>query len=314
VAAYYTLSGGELMHKRINLLIYGLAFSLFLWMFFLVAPLATIGAYNSTALVNTTVNITNAAPYFTRVVADTPINLIGYSNKTVFCNVTVFDYDNDTLTVNATFYLEGVASYGDIDDGNNHYTNRTCERTSPQATTMNYTCAFRVEYFANNHTAWRCNATVTDSITTVPGSNVSNYVTINPLVAIKLPTLLDYGNLETGWISNDTIANVTNAGNRNANISVQGYAVTPGDGLAFDCDSGSIALEHEKYDAVPGSPYSFMPTLTGSNVQIESFFVPQRISETADSYNNTYWKVYIPVGAGGTCNGKILFTASDRLG
>jgi hypothetical protein len=286
------------------------------WSFILIAPLTITGAYNSTALVNTTVNITNAAPYFTRVVADTPINLIGYGNKTVFCNVTVFDYDNDTLIVNATFYLEGVASYGDVDDGNNHYTNRSCERISPQATSMNYTCAFRVEYFANNNTVWRCNATVTDSITTIDGSNVSNYVTINPLVAIKLPTILDYGNLQTGETSNDTIANVTNAGNRNVNISVEGYAVTPGDGLAFDCDSGSIPLSYERYNTTNTSvaAYPFMTQLTGTTNQIENnFYVVQRTSETQDSYNETFWKVQIPIGAGGVCNGKILFTANDRL-
>ncbi len=286
-----------------------------IWSFMLLAPQLATGAYNSTALVNTTVNITNAAPYITRIVADTPINLIGYSNKTVFCNLTVFDYDNDTLIVNATFYLEGVASYGDADDGNNHYTNRSCERISPQATSMNYTCAFRVEYFANNNTNWRCNATVTDSITVVDGTNVSNYVTINPLVAIVLPTLIDYGNLQTGEISNDTIANVTNGGNRNANISVEGYAVTPGDGLAFDCDSGSIPLSYERYNTTNSSTaaYPFMTQLTGTTNQLEnSFYVPQRVSETQDSAEETFWKVQIPVGAGGVCNGKILFTASDR--
>ena len=45
---------------------------------------------------------------------------------------------------------------------------------------------------------------------------------------------------------------------------------------------------------------------------IPSFYVPQRIDETYDSMNATFWKVQIPVGAGGVCNGKILFSATDR--
>lgn len=289
----------------------------FIWVFLMSAPKEIIGAYNSTALVNTTVNITNAAPYITRIVADTPINLVGYGTKTVFCNLTVFDFDNDTLSVNATFYLEGVASYSSPDDGNNHYLNNSCKRISEQGTSMNYTCAFAVQYYANNNTMWRCNATVSDGVTDVPTANLSNYVKINPLVAIKLPTLVDYGDLQTGEVSNNTIANVTNAGNRNANISVEGYAVTPGDGLAFTCTSGSIPLSYERYNSTRTSgtaSYPFLTQLTGTTNMIENgFFVPQRTSEITESVNNTHWRVQIPVGAGGVCNGKILFTATDRL-
>ena len=54
-----------------------------------------------------------------------------------------------------------------------------------------------------------------------------------------------------------------------------------------------------------------MTELTGSNLLIENFLVPQRIWETYDQVNSTFWKVQIPVGAGGICDGKIMFTATD---
>jgi hypothetical protein len=59
-----------------------------------------------------------------------------------------------------------------------------------------------------------------------------------------------------------------------------------------------------------------MKPVTNSDVQIVDgdFHVLQRTNETEESKNATYWKVYIPVGAAGVCNGKLMFTATDRNG
>lgn len=290
------------------LLFFGL---LMAWVMLLAEPMTVGQPYNQTALVNTTVNITNSAPLIYAITLDTPINLIAYDNKTVYCNVTVFDYDNQTLELNATLYINGVSTPTSADDGNNHYTNASCSRITSQDRLMNYTCSFDLRYYADNTTNWICNATVKDS-EGVSASNVSNYATVTPLVAIKIPDLLDYGNLAVNQISNDTAANVTNAGNRNANISVEGYGQTPLDGYAFICDFGTIALSYERYNVTVNSTFSDMSQLTGATTMIPSFYVPQRTSESADSINQTYWKVQIPIGAGGVCNGKILFTATDK--
>jgi hypothetical protein len=266
-------------------------------------------SYNSTALVNTTVNITNAAPLISSINLETPINLVAYSTKTVYCNVTAYDYDNNTNMVNATFYHSSVQPTS-ADNNNNHYSNTTCSRISPLSYYTNFTCGFDVSYFANNGT-WYCNATVTDTLS-VSTSNLSNSGTLNPLIAIKVPLLLDYGDVGVNRVSNDTLANITNAGNRNANISVEGYGATPQDGYAMICSSGSIALNLERYNITANSSYMDMTQLTGTTTMIRNYFVPQRTSPTDDSMNITYWKISIPIGAGGVCNGKILFTASDK--
>lgn len=283
-----------------------------IWWLFLTEPIILGQPYNQSVLVNTTVNITNAAPMVSNVLLDTPITLIAYDNKTVFCNATIFDWDNQTITVNATLYHEGQALANAIDDGNNHYSNTSCKRATLQNREMNYTCSFNVKYYANNNTNWRCNVTALDT-RSASATNYSNTAQINPLVAIKIPQLLNYGDLMVNEISTDTLANVTNAGNRDANISVEGYGTTPGDGLAFVCDFGVIPLSYERYsNATVNATYASMNQLTGTTRMIPRFYVPQRTSEVTDSMNFTYWKVQIPTGAGGVCNGKILFTATDR--
>jgi hypothetical protein len=135
---------------------------------------------------------------------------------------------------------------------------------------------------------------------------------VNPLVAIKIPLILDYGQLSVNEISNDTLANITNVGNRDANITVKGYGLTEGDGYAMVCDSGNIAVNYERYDTYAETDYTFMYELTSSDYMMPSFWVPQRQHETLEFSNSTYWKIQIPSGAGGICKGKILFTAVDR--
>ncbi len=297
---------------NIGLALLFLLIMLGLWTFLLVGPnFSASQAYNETYIVNTTVNITNAAPLITAISLDTPVNLLSYNTTTVFCNVSVYDYDNDTLVVNATLFLEGVVGPDDNDDGNNHYSNTSCSPITPQDENMDYICAFEVQYYADNSSDWICNATVDDG-GLVPTNNISNYAIINPLVAIKMDPLLDYGDLEVGETSPDRTANVTNAGNRDANISVEGWGDTPGDGYAFVCDFGHIDLSYERYNTTGGSGYPDMYQLTGATSMIPDFYVPQRTSESQDSISPTYWQVQIPVGAGGVCNGKILFSATDR--
>lgn len=286
-----------------------------LWMFLLQAPLPghSQQEINDSYWVNTTINITNSAPTLTAIALDTPVDLNAYSNKSIYCNVSTFDYDNDTLTVIGILYLNGTTQPNLADDGNNHYTNSSCSAISNQDNEMNWTCVFDVQYYADNSSNWVCNATVLDG-GLVNTSNNSNLATINPLVAIKMEELLDYGELEVGQTSNSTPANITNAGNRDLNISVRGWGAAEGDGLAFDCDYGHITLTYERYSPVNETSFAAMTEITNSDVMIENFLVPQRELETEDQVNSTWWKVLIPVGAGGICEGKLMFTAEDWYG
>ncbi|MEM2131575.1 MAG: hypothetical protein QXR96_03555, partial [Candidatus Woesearchaeota archaeon] len=143
-------------------------------------------------------------------------------------------------------------------------------------------------------------------------SNVSNSGIIQPLIAIYVPGSLDYGNLNQGENTSDKLVNITNGGNRNINISVEGWAQNPGDNLAMNCTFGNIPISYERYNISIGSDYIYMNQLTSTTTMIPNFFIKQRTDELLDSINVTYWKLYAPIGAGGICSGKILFTATDR--
>jgi len=304
----------KITEKQLNLLLVAFLAVLGAWLMALF-PYQSIGQvyYNNTTTVDTRVNITNAAPIVTSITLDSPIDLNGYGYKQVYCNVTVFDYDNDSVTVNATLYLEGVAEAGDGDDFNNHYTNSSCTNLTAQNPYMNYSCVFDVLYNADNSSNWRCNATTKDQ-GAYATSNISDYATGNPLVAVYVPSLIDYGNLVTGQTSDDVEANITNAGNRDINVSVKGWGNVEGDNLAFVCDSGTIALSYERYNITDNSNYAQMTQVTTNNVRIgdSNWWIPQRTSESLESKNATYWKLFVPAGAGGLCNGKLMFTAFDR--
>ncbi len=279
----------------------------FLWMTLLIEP--QTAAYNSTAPINVTVNITNSAPMISFINLETPITLIGYDTTWVYCNVTVYDYDNDTVTVNGTFFFDGFESTSP-DDQNNHYSNTSCTQTGRHDTETNFTCGFNVSFFANNGT-WYCNATALDD-DNAKIANVSNPSIIQPLVALVVPGMLDYGNMAQGDTSTDRLANITNGGNRDINISVEGWGRLQGDNLAMNCTFGEIGVSNQRYNITANSGFANMYQLSSISTMIPDLYVKQRTDEELDSKNVTYWQLYIPVGAGGICSGTILFTASDR--
>ncbi|MFH0874684.1 MAG: hypothetical protein V1859_02015 [archaeon] len=304
--------------QKKNLLSAGLAiaiFSLALWILVLEAPTLSqgyLGAAVNQSL-NTTVNITNAAPEVRSAVLDSSIFLEAYGEVAVNCTAVVFDWDNDTLTVNASLYLNGRAMPDGTLDNNTLYKNTSCTRMTEQDRTMNYTCAFPVQYYADNSTNWRCNVTAEDDERAY-NSNISNAGNINALVAIYVPGVLNFGELAVNDISEDKLANITNAGNRNISIAAEGWGAVKGDGLAMNCSYGSIAVGYERYNLTTGRLWDTqMVQLTNQSLSINGLRVFHRFADTeiATSTNTTYWKLKIPALAGGICTGKILFTASD---
>ena len=263
---------------------------------------------------NTTVNITNAQPEVKEVRLDDPIDLEAYGNKTVYCNATVFDWDNDSVTVNASIFIEGLADPTSGTDNNYHYQNVSCTRTTPQDREMNYACSVQMAYYAFNSSNWICNVSVEDDEGAY-STNTSDYSTVNTLIALYVPGVLNFGELAVNDVSTDKLANITNAGNINASISVEGWGATKGDGLAMNCTYGSIDVEYERYNhTTTGLDWETELTpLTNESKLIQNFLIHQRFDDTStdDSTNTTYWQLKIPPGAGGICNGKILFTAGS---
>ncbi len=303
------------LDKKGKLLVSGICLTLLVLLVLWAFPFFVPSGYsvNETVIMNTTVNITNAAPEIRgNVVLDDPIDLVAYGNKTVYCNATVFDWDNDTLTVNATLYITGITGPSSSDDGNNHYSVSNCTRLTPQNREMNYSCNFTMFYWADNSSNWECNMTVIDPDGAL-NSNTSNTAKVNPLVAIYAPGIIDYGELMVNEISGVKLANITNAGNRKLNLSVEGWGETQGDGWAMNCTYGHIDVQYERYKGT-NETWANMYELTNESVMIPSFWIDQRTNETAEMYNATYWRLQIPPFAGGVCNGKILFTAQDFVG
>jgi hypothetical protein len=280
-----------------------------MWLFFLIEPISISQPYNENATVDTRVNITNSAPIVSSVTLKDSINLNAYGIKIVGCNATVYDFDNDTVTLNATLFFEGVAADA-VDNQNNHYSNSSCSEVFRDDTETRFICTFDVNYFANNGT-WYCNATALDD-DDATGTNQSLGSTIQPLVAITVPGIIDFGDLAQGEVSADIPKDIISAGNRDINISVKGWGDTEDDGLSMKCTFGSIAVDYTRYNLTVDSTYADMYRLSQNLEMIPSLYIPKRVSEIEDSYNTTYWKLQIPTGAGGLCEGKILFSASDR--
>ncbi|MEA2037338.1 MAG: hypothetical protein U9O94_07545 [Nanoarchaeota archaeon] len=252
----------------------------------------------------------NFAPTVTNLVVDTPIDLTAGSTTRVYCNATLNDDNNisDIMIINSTFFHSTVQSSGE-DDNNNHYTNLTCWNVSKSTYEINISCSFAVQYYANNG-SWKCNITAVDESNVVGADNISS--TVNDLLAIGLsPTIIDYGNLEPGKNSTlDIEVNVTNLGNVDFNITVDGFAVIDGDGLAMDCEKGNIPLMYEKYSIEKGDIYGEMTNITDIATLVKNFTLPQRTNDTTykNDRNYTYWKIGIPYGIKGLCAGNVTFT------
>jgi hypothetical protein len=264
----------------------------------------------------TTVNITNSRPEVLYITVfqqnnnSLNITLSAGLTRTVTCNVTVRDWNgyNDIVNVNATFWHNDNSTYLGSEDNNTHYTNTNCTNNGDGAGyTASYSCNFPVYYYANNGT-WNCNVTAVDTYNTT--GTAQNTTVIFPLYALNVTEGIDYGAVAVGDTSLERSANVTNFGNRMINISLEGYGVTRGDGLAMNCTvSGNITVDNERYATSPGVTWPSMTSLTSSAVTVAGLSMPKQTLPGTPIVNATYWQLYIPPNPAGNCTGYIIFQA-----
>jgi len=262
--------------------------------------------------VTTRVNITQSFPEVLNVTVGTPIpsniTLNAGSTRNIQCNATVRDFNgyNDLIRVNATFYYY-LNTSAQLNDNNEHYTNNTCVEVSNDGLyTANYSCTFDVFYYANNGT-WYCNVTATDNKNFTGSLNASTR--INPLYALNVTDIIDYGNLSVTDYSNNITAIVTNFGNMPINVSVLGYGLTQGDGLGFVCQFGTnISVQYQRFSAVAADWATKIP-LAATNKDILAT-LPRRTDDAAEVTQNTYWQLYVPPNPFGLCTGTVRFTAT----
>lgn len=284
----------------------------FLFVLAILATQTTISLSYDATNVSTRVNITNSMPEILAISMDSPITLVEGTTKTVFCNVTIRDYNgyNDISLVNATAYHNLTSTWNSANDNNNHYSNSSCVfNTNTDANTGIWNCAFDMQYYSNNGT-WGCFVFVEDNYGYT--DNATDYGSISPLYALNVTSLIDYGNMAVGDTSTSSeITNITNFGNMNINISVYGYGgdnPTSGDGLAFVCAVGNISISNERYSTTD-SVWGSMNSLTNTSALIPGLTVVQQTDDLTPVVNNTYWRLYVPPNPFGQCNGTVVFEA-----
>src|SRR3989338_28621 len=258
------------------------------------------------------ITIQNLAPAITRVFLPSPIDLIAGDNLTLICNATINDNNtvSDIANVNATFYQSSINANAP-DDNNNHYTNSSCMNVSSSTFEANYSCGFKIAYYANNG-SWQCNITVIDLSNVTIFANIST--SINELMAIDVsPAIIDYGSLKATNISSDLNATIRNVGNIPINATVRGFA--PNESLAYlnlsmTCHNGNISNANQRFSTINGTDFSQMIWLN-NETQLIDFTLHQRTNDFAlgNDTNATFWKLQVPALTLGICNGTIIFSA-----
>ncbi|GBE20024.1 MAG TPA: hypothetical protein ENG87_04510 [Candidatus Pacearchaeota archaeon] len=290
--------------------------------------LAGVGEDNVT--LSAILQIGNSPPEFTSITINSgsSIDLTPNSTTTVIVDIIARDYngEDDISNITAEFFDNSASFYGDGDDNNYHYTNSSCsiDTSYGDITEVNATCSFEVEYYANNAT-WNLTALITDNSSL--SDLDSNTQTVNTLLAFALPDTIDYGEVNATAVSLEKIANVTNMGNVEVNLSLSGYAVNAGDGNAMKCTMGfvkNISIDYAKYNLTSSTPgiltlsqFEADYTNLTSNVAVKEFDLGYRQNDTdstADAINQTYWRIYVPLGVAGSCSGNIVFGAVQAGG
>lgn len=310
------------------LLIFALASTIFLGVPMYTSSVAGSNVTNQTVVAR--VNVSNTEPDLYKVVIDHPldsndnIDLTASAVTTVVCNGSFMDINgfNDIVSVNATLFLDSIGSDAP-DDNNNHYTNSSCLEGEQDCTPVtgetnngSCICQFAVQYYANAGN-WRCNMTINDSggITDNENSALTN---LNEILGISVETsTIDFGNLSVTQTSDPIRENVTNGGNIDINVTVRGYGGSNesiGQNVSMICDPASGALanitfDNMRFDTKNDTAYANMFNITNQTKQIFNLTIPQRIADAGygNSSNSTFWRLQIPLGAGGVCNGTIIF-------
>jgi len=227
------------------------------------------------------------------------------TTKTITCNATITDPNGfaNISNVNATFYDPAQANHSSGDDNNNHYTDSSCSLSGGSGNTINAECGFDIQYYANPSSDWECNITATDGSESASNSSGQN-IDIAELKSISTSNLAYHngtgGSIDLGATSGELSMNITNLGNVNVTIQVNGSD------NAFVCDIGTIELSKERYNTSSGFSYNNGINLTSNPTNISNYEIPQRIDDGSSSVGYVYWLLQIPLGGvGGNCTGSI---------
>jgi len=274
----------------------------------------TDGISSNTSL-NNLLNVeafgTNYAPVVGAIMCDDNIDLNDGSVKVITCNATIHD-DNgcsDINTVSGKFWDSGSTTETEADNPAMHYSNGSCKKISCTSSSTQGTasCAFSIQFYANA-TSWNASITADDGIASAVTNRTNALWDINTLRALSISTTnINFSQTIVGTFSpgltstSDFTVTVTNTGNTKMDAQVNGTAMA--------CEQGtSIPVGNIHYSATSLQAYSSMCSL-GSNPdstcsELNSTF---DLAKGASSTKNTYWKLYMPSGVIGSCQGGIEF-------
>lgn len=245
------------------------------------------------------------------------IDLLAGSFQEVNCSVVVQDFEEDTPpNISARFYSLSRSTPFGSDDNNEHYTNTSCFRNESygDATQTFFSCSFNIAYYASPG-PWQCLVNLTYESSQI---NASDATSINSLLSLGTSDYLDYGLLFSEEVSSEATLNITNYGNVFSNLSLTSYARFEGDGYTMNCSfGGNISVEHHKFNvsASTSGPLNLTDT-SGVYVNLSSttLVAPLGISSreddiVEDTLLSTYWRIYVPENATGTCAGTLILGA-----
>jgi hypothetical protein len=286
---------------------------------------AGIGQNNVTVITNLTIG--NVFPDMSNVSIEnnaSSLALVPNASRVVTCVGLATDYNGwaDVKYSFAVLYDNTSSSYNGADDNNLHYTNSSCTITQEGTYTDWINCTFNVWYYANPG-VWTCTILVNDTLRK-PGYG-SDVINVSSLLALGLPDVIYYGEVNATDVSAENVTNITNYGNVKINLSLSGYGFVLNDGNAMNCTSGAIkniAIAHEKYNLTVSNPgvldisqANANYTNLTANPVVKKYNLNFRQNDTFnEAINTTYWRIYVPTGVAGTCQGNIIFGATVAPG
>ena len=286
-------------------------------------------------------SVTNALPVASSVCVsddgtgctDTAINLTEATTKTVTVTFTVTDNNgcedinsHATEDTRAVFYRTNVTEGAACTAGNNdcyHIASSACTlsgcTTGGADLDAAFSCTVAVQFYADATDAgtyvatdWTATAQPYDNAGTV-GTTAADTIEMNTLTALNVTTTIAYGALalgaNTGTTDQTTV--VTNTGNNDPiDIQLDGYGAIDGDGYSMTCTIGTIIIGNERYSLTAATDWSTKTLLTDTAANVSTF----NLAKGASSTKNVYWGFGMPsTGVGGSCTGKVNFTAITNI-
>lgn len=263
------------------------------------------GRSDSSSTFNLTQDV-NTPPVADQILLPNPIVPLMGANVTVWCNATITDQQGaGTISTVEAFLHRSDWPYDAVDETSGHHTNTSCSETGINATTNQYDCRFELPYFAPSMN-WTCTLRVVDDQEVEV--LLTNTTLVEELFAFDMsPSAIAYGSVKAGNISTEQSVTITNLGNSELDLALDGYAQADGDGFALICDVGNSTITNERYDVSSGTAFDQMLQLTDNATQVDAFNLQPK-NDTFSGTADIYWRVQLGVPQKGNCTGYVTFT------